>query len=219
MAKTVELPEPPEALRTMEFLAIWAEFAQHRREIKALLTPTATRRLFKTLETMGVEMAIAALEQSIEHGWRGVFEPKSLVTQNKATKLPDSFTQLMRAWKIARNASGLNDPVPDAGDVSALEKMSFACRTANEYCEVMKAYCQDVDDWKARNAGFPLWMLPAKIAKYGEALQIARAREKQEMHAVDIAMEIHDGIGESGMVGTGSECDASDLFGGAEIPY
>jgi hypothetical protein len=51
----------------------WAEFAQHRREIKAPLTPTAAQRIIADLAAVNEAAAVEALRKSVKHGWRGVF--------------------------------------------------------------------------------------------------------------------------------------------------
>jgi hypothetical protein len=51
----------------------WAEFAQHRREIKAPLTPTAAKRIVDDLGSVNEAAAAEALRKSVKHGWRGVF--------------------------------------------------------------------------------------------------------------------------------------------------
>lgn len=57
--------------------AAWAEFAQHRREIKAPLTPTAAKRILDDLGAVNVRDALEALRKSVKHGWRGVFVERS----------------------------------------------------------------------------------------------------------------------------------------------
>jgi hypothetical protein len=51
----------------------WAEFAQHRREIRAPLTPTAAQRIVADLAAVNEALAVEALRKSVKHGWRGVF--------------------------------------------------------------------------------------------------------------------------------------------------
>ena len=51
----------------------WGEFAQHRREIKAPLTPTAASRIVADLAAVNELTAVEALRKSVKHGWRGVF--------------------------------------------------------------------------------------------------------------------------------------------------
>jgi hypothetical protein len=51
----------------------WAEFAQHRREIRAPLTPTAAKRIVDDLSSVNEAIAVEALRKSVKHGWRGVF--------------------------------------------------------------------------------------------------------------------------------------------------
>ena len=53
--------------------AAWAEFAQHRREIRAPLTPTAAKRIVDDLASVNERAAVEALRKSVKHGWRGVF--------------------------------------------------------------------------------------------------------------------------------------------------
>lgn len=65
----------------------WAEFAQHRREIKAPLTPTAAKRIVDDLAAVNEATAVEALRKSVKHGWRGVFvDPPA--TAPKLVSLP-----------------------------------------------------------------------------------------------------------------------------------
>jgi hypothetical protein len=64
---TLPLPHGPGLARA------WAEFAQHRREIKAPLTPTAAKRIVDDLGSANEAAAVEALRKSVKHGWRGVF--------------------------------------------------------------------------------------------------------------------------------------------------
>lgn len=77
---TVPRPKPPKfdpaslALPHGAGLAnAWSEFAQHRREIKAPLTPTAAQRIVADLAAVNEANAVEALRKSVKHGWRGVF--------------------------------------------------------------------------------------------------------------------------------------------------
>jgi len=92
----------------------WAEFAQHRREIKAPLTPTAAKRIVDDLAAVNESAAVEALRKSVKHGWRGVFidppaaAPK-LVTlppqgQPKQTALERSLAE-MREQFAKENAA------------------------------------------------------------------------------------------------------------------
>lgn len=68
-----DLPPP---LDTDAFRRTWREWCRHRREIGAALKPTTVSRQLPKLERMGHDRAIASIEQSIEHGWRGLFDPR-----------------------------------------------------------------------------------------------------------------------------------------------
>ena len=77
---TVPRPKPPKFYPATISLPhgaglanAWAEFAQHRREIKAPLTPTAAQRIVADLAAVNEANAVEALRKSVKHGWRGVF--------------------------------------------------------------------------------------------------------------------------------------------------
>lgn len=69
-----EPPLPPE-LNTPEFSEVWAEWQQHRREIKKPLTPTSVTQQFRQLAAWGVPRAVAAIRHTIAKGWQGIREP------------------------------------------------------------------------------------------------------------------------------------------------
>jgi hypothetical protein len=64
---SIPLPHGPGLARA------WAEFAQHRREIRAPLTPTAAQRIIDDLAAVNEAVAVEALRKSVKHGWRGCF--------------------------------------------------------------------------------------------------------------------------------------------------
>lgn len=55
----------------------WSDYQHHRRQMGCPLTDVAASRLRRKLERWGDDRALAALEWSMENGWRGVFEPPS----------------------------------------------------------------------------------------------------------------------------------------------
>ena len=56
---------------------IWAEWEQHRKEIRKKLTPTTTLKQLKQLKKIGTARARAALEHSIQQGYSGIYEPRT----------------------------------------------------------------------------------------------------------------------------------------------
>jgi hypothetical protein len=64
---SIPLPHGPGLARA------WAEFAQHRRELRAPLTPTAAKRIIDDLAAVNEAAAVEALRKSVKHGWRGCF--------------------------------------------------------------------------------------------------------------------------------------------------
>jgi hypothetical protein len=69
----------PLSLNEDRFIDKWHEWLSYRSEIKKKLYPTTAIAQLKKLETWGIDKAIKAIEESIEKGWQGLFEPK----QNK----------------------------------------------------------------------------------------------------------------------------------------
>jgi hypothetical protein len=59
-----------------KFKELWTDWRRHRSEIQHPLKPTQEAKQLKKLEAMGLERAIAALTNSLEGGYQGIFEPK-----------------------------------------------------------------------------------------------------------------------------------------------
>lgn len=64
-----ELPHGP------RFAEAWADWCQHRAEIKKRLTPTAVRTQLKKLEKETEDEAVQAIKHSIANGYQGIFKP------------------------------------------------------------------------------------------------------------------------------------------------
>lgn len=85
---------------------IWEEFRKHRREKRAVLTPTAEKRALAKLERMRASGTdpTEAVRQSLENGWTGIFEPKEKANgTNRPTRTQD----------LARQASELLEQYRD----------------------------------------------------------------------------------------------------------
>ncbi len=63
-------------LDTDRFRTAWAEWQQHKKEIGNPLRGLAATKLLNKLAKWGEGRAVAAIDHSIENGWKGVFEPK-----------------------------------------------------------------------------------------------------------------------------------------------
>lgn len=66
---------PTEFCGSPAFVAAFDAWLKHRREIKRPLTPSTMARQCKKLVEWGLDKAISSIEQSIENGWVGLFEP------------------------------------------------------------------------------------------------------------------------------------------------
>lgn len=80
-------PLPPR-LDCPDFRKAWADWAQHRAEIRKPLTPTTASRQLKKLAKYDPATAVAMLEQSIERGWAGLFEIKTRDGSSRGTFAP-----------------------------------------------------------------------------------------------------------------------------------
>lgn len=70
--------EIPISLSTVEFLEAWKEWVEYRTEAGKKYHWVTTSRVFRKslqkCEKWGIERSIAAIDVSIEMGWRGLFE-------------------------------------------------------------------------------------------------------------------------------------------------
>jgi len=64
-----------------EFRKTWSDWKTHRKEKRQKLTPSTEISQLKKLSEMGESRAIAALRNSIEKGYQGIFESKESTSQ------------------------------------------------------------------------------------------------------------------------------------------
>jgi hypothetical protein len=75
------LKNMPKVLDDEEFIRVWFEWMAFRKETKHPLTPIAVHNQLLKLMRMGRENAIRSIEQSIERGYRGLFEVNGFTGQ------------------------------------------------------------------------------------------------------------------------------------------
>ena len=83
----------PRHLDTPAFREAWAEFEQHRRQIKAPLTDLARRKLVKKLSPFDEQTCIQAFDASISSAWSGVF-PESVKSGRRAPQQVYSMNKI-----------------------------------------------------------------------------------------------------------------------------
>lgn len=66
----------PDSLSTPGFKASWTEWIRYRRKRKLTLVPLTLTKQLEKLEKLGEANAIQAIENSIQNGWQGLFDPK-----------------------------------------------------------------------------------------------------------------------------------------------
>jgi hypothetical protein len=59
-----------------EFRQAWQDWINHRKEIRKKITPLSARKSFSQFVKIGEARTIAAINNSIMHGWTGIFEAK-----------------------------------------------------------------------------------------------------------------------------------------------
>lgn len=83
----------PEVLDTEAFRSAWRRWLQFRKEDGHKLTPSTADSQIAKLSRAGHDQAIAMIEQSIEHGWQGLFPPKQ-DKSSPAAKYQDKLSRL-----------------------------------------------------------------------------------------------------------------------------
>lgn len=83
--------EIPFNICTTQFKEAWADFKLHRKQIKSPMTPLAESRMLSRLSKESVKDAIGMLDQSIENGWKGVFELKNGKASKSEKRLPEGI--------------------------------------------------------------------------------------------------------------------------------
>jgi hypothetical protein len=105
---------PPE-LNTPRFCASWAEWAEHRRQIRKKLTKSTAEKQLARLARWGEPRAVAAIEYSIEQGYEGIYEKKGASTNGRAATNPNAE---MIQQKTPPPEMAPYIPEPSAADVA-----------------------------------------------------------------------------------------------------
>ena len=88
----------PESLDSEPFRNAWGEWLEYRRQRKQSLTPATIGKQLKKLAAWGPVVAVQSIEQSIEHGWQGLFELK-----NNGTTAGNAGA--LKAWRSVLKAA------------------------------------------------------------------------------------------------------------------
>lgn len=79
----------PLPLQTDQFVAAWADWEAHRKEIRKPLKPTQTRKQLLWLAELGSDDAVATIEHTVAMGWQGLRMPEAIeMKHKKASRLP-----------------------------------------------------------------------------------------------------------------------------------
>jgi len=110
-----------DTLRTDAFWTAWSEWLDYRRQAGKPLTPSTIEAQIKTLEDFGHDGAIASIEQSIRHGWAGLFEPRGSGDGGRRSRIaakPGKYRSVQTRVADNRQAVGAI-PAPGARPNSA----------------------------------------------------------------------------------------------------
>jgi hypothetical protein len=81
---------------------LWADWCQHRRDIRHPLTRLAVTHIVRDLEAWaerhGREAVLEALRASIKNGWRGVFEPRPAARASPPRRVVDREALSEEEW-------------------------------------------------------------------------------------------------------------------------
>jgi len=97
-AKTQQLVIIPDQLNTPDFIQAWDDFQEHRKEIKAKMTPRAANMQLKKLAEYSPDVAVKMIEQTIANGWKGIFELKQSGNGNGPQKQEIEIIPLDGGW-------------------------------------------------------------------------------------------------------------------------
>ena len=90
----------PPGLDTDEFRAVWAEFQQHRVEIKKPMTPTAIRNGLLRAADLGIAKAIPALRAAMVAGYSQFYEQQDKLNksihEHRSEKRSREFTEQLQ---------------------------------------------------------------------------------------------------------------------------
>lgn len=78
-----------------EFARAWADWCQHRREIRKPMKPTTVAKQARDLLAMGLRRAVAAIDFSISQGYTGIFE-RGVANGNGANLEADAAARAKR---------------------------------------------------------------------------------------------------------------------------
>jgi hypothetical protein len=79
----------PASLKTVEFEIAWDQWCKYRREIKHSITKSTAERQLSKLGRYPPAVAIAAIDESIEKGWTGLFPERVTITLPAVRKTRD----------------------------------------------------------------------------------------------------------------------------------
>jgi hypothetical protein len=65
---------PEHLLNSEEFIEIWIDWVDHRKEIRKKLTPIAAKRQLILLGRYSAQVAVAMIDRAIVSSWQGIFE-------------------------------------------------------------------------------------------------------------------------------------------------
>jgi len=118
--------ELPAGLDDPAFAAAWKEWCLHRQQIRKRLTPLTIKKQLAQLSKFGKEIAIASINQSIERGWTGLFEPDGsgpAVRSNCRIRTTDRQFEAIAGKTRMRNQAAAEARAP--GDSSRPTALDF----------------------------------------------------------------------------------------------
>jgi hypothetical protein len=83
MKKIHPASEIPLPFSSEEFKGLWADWLDHRKELKKPVTQLAAKHQLKFLLELGESAAMQSIHTSIRNGWQGIFPVAKSITNCK----------------------------------------------------------------------------------------------------------------------------------------
>jgi len=130
-------PELPPELQDDKFRIAWEEYLKYRKENRwKPLRAMSVERKWRELAGWGLDGAIESIEQTIKHGWQGLFQPQSMVKKGgKPASVWEQKQQLELVENEMKELKGRHFMEPPT---SQWDNTAAAQRAKTRYFELRK---------------------------------------------------------------------------------
>ena len=140
-------PEVPAALKHDSFSIAWEEYKKYRanNRWKPLMAMSVERK-WRELAEWGLEGAIESINQTIKHGWQGLFKPQSIISKNKDASVWEKTQKLKLVEESMKELKGRFFMGDHTSKWDASEEAQAAKKTYLSLKEKSKALRKEIID-------------------------------------------------------------------------